>query len=298
MRQVEGPKDMPWAARNLFENADKFAKMSEESGIAGGSTLDSDVQLPNLGLVWGTREMAELASQAAADFTLTPEVWDQFSREAQIGAAGVLMLFPSGSLPKVYGVGQMRGFVVRSMIFTQISERAMLLISIVFDSPKWSGGLLDGADLLAADIGSGPEIVTFVDGTLKTYAEFSEKLPGHPDFNAVGAFAMACLHLMMQPMIVTVDTVRSGKKDAFLLPSGEVIEPEIRKISLRPMRYVKVDHDHSGRIYSHRWVVRGHWRAQWYSASEEHRTVYIAPYLKGPEGAPLLTQPKIYVWSR
>lgn len=40
--------------------------------------------------------------------------------------------------------------------------------------------------------------------------------------------------------------------------------------------------------WKHRWTVRGHNRAQWYPSEQAHHVIYIAPYVKGPEGAPLL----------
>lgn len=51
------------------------------------------------------------------------------------------------------------------------------------------------------------------------------------------------------------------------------------------------------RAYRHRWMVKGHWRQQWYPSLGLNRPVWIAPYLKGPEGAPLLTGEKVHVWK-
>jgi len=36
-----------------------------------------------------------------------------------------------------------------------------------------------------------------------------------------------------------------------------------------------------------RWMVRGHWRAQWYASEKAHRLIWIDPHIKGPEDAPL-----------
>lgn len=40
--------------------------------------------------------------------------------------------------------------------------------------------------------------------------------------------------------------------------------------------------------WQHRWMVRGHWRRQWYARTKEHKLIYIAPFIKGPEGKPFL----------
>jgi hypothetical protein len=43
--------------------------------------------------------------------------------------------------------------------------------------------------------------------------------------------------------------------------------------------------------YDHRWFVRGHWRNQWYPKLHTHRQIWISPYIKGPEDAPLKIKP-------
>jgi len=40
--------------------------------------------------------------------------------------------------------------------------------------------------------------------------------------------------------------------------------------------------------WRHQWIVRGHLRAQWYPSERAHHVIYVPPYVKGPEGAPLL----------
>jgi hypothetical protein len=40
--------------------------------------------------------------------------------------------------------------------------------------------------------------------------------------------------------------------------------------------------------WSHRWLVGGHWRNQWYPSLGMHRQIWISPYVKGPEELPLV----------
>jgi hypothetical protein len=42
--------------------------------------------------------------------------------------------------------------------------------------------------------------------------------------------------------------------------------------------------------WSHRWVVNGFWRNQWYPKEQIHRRIYIHPYVKGPEHLPLIVK--------
>jgi hypothetical protein len=39
--------------------------------------------------------------------------------------------------------------------------------------------------------------------------------------------------------------------------------------------------------YSHRFLVRGHWRNQWFPSLKTHRQIYIHEFIKGPEDKPL-----------
>lgn len=40
--------------------------------------------------------------------------------------------------------------------------------------------------------------------------------------------------------------------------------------------------------WTHRWVVGGHWRNQWYPSESIHRQIWISPFVKGPEELPLV----------
>lgn len=39
--------------------------------------------------------------------------------------------------------------------------------------------------------------------------------------------------------------------------------------------------------WSHRWVVQMHKRRQWYPSKQEHKVIFVGPFVKGPEGKPL-----------
>lgn len=42
-----------------------------------------------------------------------------------------------------------------------------------------------------------------------------------------------------------------------------------------------------GPRWKQRWIVRGHYRAQWYPSTKSHKVIWVAPYLKGPDNAPI-----------
>lgn len=49
----------------------------------------------------------------------------------------------------------------------------------------------------------------------------------------------------------------------------------------------------AGRQARHRWVVRGHWRNQYYPSRQGHRPIWIDAHLRGPDGAPILDPDKL-----
>lgn len=46
-------------------------------------------------------------------------------------------------------------------------------------------------------------------------------------------------------------------------------------------------------LWSHRWIVRGFWRNQYYPSKDSHEPIWIDPYIKGPEGMPLVIKDTI-----
>jgi hypothetical protein len=73
---------------------------------------------------------------------------------------------------------------------------------------------------------------------------------------------------------------------------------EIRVIALRRVNrhsFDDRDSDSEGVDWSHRWIVGGHWRNQWYPSIDDHRQIWINPYIKGPDDKPFV--PRDTVWD-
>ena len=106
----------------------------------------------------------------------------------------------------------------------------------------------------------------------------------------------AALLLMQQPLAdpSSVEPDRAVRKR--LRRAGH--EPAaVRVIELRRPKTTGGTGD-SDREYHHQWIVRGHWRNHWHPKREVHRPVWIAPHIKGPEGAPLIGGEKVYALKR
>lgn len=79
---------------------------------------------------------------------------------------------------------------------------------------------------------------------------------------------------------------RTGHKYA---RAQEVLVVRLRQ-NLRAARDADAhaDGQEKSRQYKYRWVVQGFWRNTWFAKSQTHRPQWIADYLKGKDGAPLL----------
>lgn len=75
------------------------------------------------------------------------------------------------------------------------------------------------------------------------------------------------------------------------------IPPRVTVVRLR-RKQTRHDPAAESRVeWQHRWMVRGHWRWQRYAGGRVER-IWIAPFVKGPEGAPFLQSTKVYDLSR
>lgn len=50
--------------------------------------------------------------------------------------------------------------------------------------------------------------------------------------------------------------------------------------------------------WTHRWVVSGHWRNQWYPSTQSHSLIWIDPHVKGPEDKPIIYKDQVYLVER
>jgi len=71
------------------------------------------------------------------------------------------------------------------------------------------------------------------------------------------------------------------------LPPSYIADPVIKIIQLRRRSPATNGLEPQSRDYSCRWLVRGHWRNQFYPSSKSHRPRFIPAYVKGPDDKPL-----------
>jgi len=80
-----------------------------------------------------------------------------------------------------------------------------------------------------------------------------------------------------------------------LVEVKDVVVCELRRA--RPRGYEWPESGEGGHL-SHRFMVRGHYRNQWYPSLQRHRQRYIFPYIKGPDDKPFIDKKRVWVWDR
>lgn len=86
---------------------------------------------------------------------------------------------------------------------------------------------------------------------------------------------------------------RAARRRSGLPPDETVIV-----VTLRRLKRQDEDEGQGDIEYSHRWLVQGHWRNQWYPSEQRHVPKFIATYVKGPEDKPLVIKDRIFRVSR
>lgn len=83
------------------------------------------------------------------------------------------------------------------------------------------------------------------------------------------------------------------------LRGGHVEPDDPMQVAVVTLRHINQQTNEStgdSREYRHQWWVSGHYRQQWHPSTQRHEVAWIAPHVKGPDGAPFL--PKVYKVAR
>ena len=98
---------------------------------------------------------------------------------------------------------------------------------------------------------------------------------------------------VMPSMELGLKTGHSRRREA----PREVKTIDLRRLIRKPL--VEDDGDGDGRLFTHQWVVRGHWRQQAHGPEMSlRRTTWVPSYIKGPDNAPFLPSETVFVWRR
>ena len=121
---------------------------------------------------------------------------------------------------------------------------------------------------------------------------------GEGDVDAQWVTYIRVLHRLMSERIVTSNRYRPSR------PARREAQrrgmPDVRDVVVVELRRVSVskDEEPGEAHYSHRFMVRGHWRNQWYPSLKVHRQKWVHGYVKGPEDQELVLKERVWVWDR
>ncbi len=89
-------------------------------------------------------------------------------------------------------------------------------------------------------------------------------------------------------------TYRQAQRSGITAPPRSILIVRLRR------QYRPQDDDESAAPgnWTHRWVVKGFWRDQWYPSLGRHQSIYIHDYVKGPAHLPLVLKDRIYSLER
>jgi hypothetical protein len=100
--------------------------------------------------------------------------------------------------------------------------------------------------------------------------------------------ALLCMAAFLNSHVVSVDKRRAADENTKWRGRRIGDPSSLNVVTLRSeVREAVAVERGEGPQWKQRWLVRGHLRAQWYPSTKSHQVIWIAPYLKGPEDAPL-----------
>lgn len=122
-------------------------------------------------------------------------------------------------------------------------------------------------------------------------ADWGEEIRGGGDPRQTAQSIFRALAFVSSPYLIT-EQHRMPRPDRhrYQRATGEEASA-VNVITLRSPTSSSADRSGDGiaRDWQHRWLVRGHYRNQWYPSILGHKLIRVPPYMKGPQNKPLLT---------
>ncbi len=112
--------------------------------------------------------------------------------------------------------------------------------------------------------------------------------------------ALHAYWLLMGQTLIELKEEKADKKLARTMKRFE-LPSEVTIMQYRRVENVNQYVGESSVEWSHRWIVRGHWRWQPFkneAGKDDRKRIWIAPFMKGPEDKPLVLTDKIYALTR
>lgn len=172
--------------------------------------------------------------------------------------------------------------MLQLQVASRLTKQPELLAPFDVRSPLWSGHTL----------------------VLNPAVPRTAEVMGTPEGSHLVSIVGAAWLLMGQSAVTETSTL--GRRTPHQgEPSGETGPPRepstVTIIDMRPPVSARRDEPGaaSGRQYQRRWWVEGHWRQQACGPGRAQRKpIWVSPYVKGPEGSPLVANERVHVLRR
>lgn len=255
-------------------------------------------------LYWATRDMARAALDASTDIP-------GWSVEALPSGFGILAL-EAGSLPplpmggsgQAFGLGEPRRLAgLRAPADLMPRDIDVRAISWARSGQGVRVAVWGTADAQALTIvrGDAPTILPAMDfiEVGEDHLDDLSLIPGSEPGRAALALLGAAVTMMQTPTVAEAraKAVTLTKRVAGGMPRRQLVTTiSLRRLEHKPPEPGEQDRS---REYTHRWVVRGHWRQQAHGPKRgQRKVIWVPSHVKGPEGAPLLAREHVHVWRR
>ncbi|MFC8953638.1 hypothetical protein ACFT8P_13525 [Streptomyces sp. NPDC057101] len=119
-----------------------------------------------------------------------------------------------------------------------------------------------------------------------------------PESTVLSRYARTMWILMQQPLaeVKALDTPRPQRRR--LKRAGQKPGP-VNVVALRSSPSAPACSEQKTNVeWTHRWIVRGHWRRQWHPRLQARRPIWIHEHVKGPEDKPLVVGEKVIAWRK
>ncbi len=180
--------------------------------------------------------------------------------------------------------------------YVTVGILALLWTSYVSDDGE--PAVLFGA-FSESDLRSGTTFMSMTIRHHQTFKEASEvvapRIQGRDDAIALAGMSLAIpasLSFLRQRIFVAPRAPIDRASRRRLTRNGRPAE-DVRVVQLRKRVPSAPTHTDATPVeWSHRWVVSGHWREQWYPRLQRNQPIWVLPYVKGPENKPLKVKPE------
>lgn len=125
-------------------------------------------------------------------------------------------------------------------------------------------------------------------------ADAKEWEPFYDDLRLFGTMLSFIQQRIMVSTRLTVS--RATRKRA--MRAYRLSEPDVNVVKLRAVVARKHEGEGEPVEWQCRWIVRGHWRDQWYPSMKKNQPIFISPYIKGPEDKPLRDPKRLFAVVR